>query len=332
MLPRIRPRTFLRMSQVTAALVVLNIASGAAVRLTGSGLGCPDWPTCSRRHVTPALSFHPLMEFSNRMVVVGLVVVIGATAVASLLGTERRRDLVWLSWGLVGGVLAEAVAGGIVVYTKLNPYVVMGHFMVGIGLLAVATVLALRAGGPGGAGVPKVGRTDRRLAWAMVGVLAVALAAGTATTGAGPDGGSPSAVRLPVPLDDMARTHSLIVIAFGCVLLVALYRLYRDRAPESVQRRGHLLLGALVVQGLIGYTQFFTHLPPGLVEVHEVGAAIVVVALLQFVDSLYHRGGPVPAVGTEPAIHGTTTWPPQDAMAPAPAIPGGPARAPEPVR
>ena len=320
------------MSQVTAALVVLNIASGAAVRLTGSGLGCPDWPTCSRRHVTPALSFHPLMEFSNRMVVVGLVVVIGATAVASLLGTERRRDLVWLSWGLVGGVLAEAVAGGIVVYTKLNPYVVMGHFMVGIGLLAVATVLALRAGGPGGAGVPKVGRTDRRLAWAMVGVLAVALAAGTATTGAGPDGGSPSAVRLPVPLDDMARTHSLIVIAFGCVLLVALYRLYRDRGPESVQRRGHLLLGALVVQGLIGYTQFFTHLPPGLVEVHEVGAAIVVVALLQFVDSLYHRGGPVPAVGTEPAIHGTTTWPPQDAMAPAPAIPGGPARAPEPVR
>ncbi|MDA8279192.1 MAG: hypothetical protein M0Z63_02000, partial [Actinomycetota bacterium] len=145
-------------------------------------------------------------------------------------------------------------------------------------------------------------------------------------------GGSPSAVRLPVPLDDMARTHSLIVIAFGCVLLVALYRLYRDRAPESVQRRGHLLLGALVVQGLIGYTQFFTHLPPGLVEVHEVGAAIVVVALLQFVDSLYHRGGPVPAVGTEPAMHGTTTWPPQDAMAPAPAIPGGPARAPEPVR
>ncbi|MDA8267150.1 MAG: COX15/CtaA family protein [Actinomycetota bacterium] len=320
------------MSQVTAALVVLNIASGAAVRLTGSGLGCPDWPTCSRRHVTPALSFHPLMEFSNRMVVVGLVVVIGATAVASLVGTERRRDLVWLSWGLVGGVLAEAVAGGIVVYTKLNPYVVMGHFMVGIGLLAVATVLALRAGGPGGAGVPKVGRSDRRLAWAMVGVLAVALAAGTATTGAGPDGGSPSAVRLPVPLDDMARTHSLIVIAFGCVLLVALYRLYRDRGPESVQRRGHLLLGALVVQGLIGYTQFFTHLPPGLVEVHEVGAAIVVVALLQFVDSLYHRGGPVPAVGTEPAIHGTTTWPPQDAMAPAPAIPGGPARAPEPVR
>ncbi len=294
MLPRVSPRAFLRLSQAVTVLVVLNVASGAAVRLTGSGLGCPDWPTCSRRHVTPALSFHPLMEFSNRMVVVVLVVAIAVTAVAALARRERRRDLVWLSWGLVAGVLAEAVAGAVVVYTKLNPYVVMGHFFVGMGLLALAWVLAMRAGGPGGRGVAKVGRADRRLAWGLVAVLALAIAAGTATTGAGPDGGSPNAVRLPVPLDDMARTHSLIVIALGCMLLVLLYRLFRDRAPESVQHRGHVLLGALVVQGLVGYTQFFAHLPPGLVEVHEIGAAVVVVATLWFVDGLYHRGAPGP--------------------------------------
>lgn len=295
---RISPRTFVRLCQVVLALVVLNVASGAAVRLTGSGLGCPDWPTCAHRHVTPALSFHPLMEFSNRMVVVVLVVAIAVCALASLALPERRPDLRRLSWGLVAGVLAEAVFGAVVVYTKLNPYAVMGHFMVGMALLSVAAVLVLRASGPGGRGVPKVARAERRLVWALLPALALALAAGTATTGAGPDGGSPNAVRLAVPLDDVARTHSLIVMALGVLLLATLYRLFRAAAPESLQHRGRVLLGVVVVQGLVGYTQFFTHLPPGLVEVHEVGAAVVVVATLWFVDGLYHRAGrPAPAPG-----------------------------------
>lgn len=282
-------RHFVHLCQAVLVLVVANIASGAAVRLTGSGLGCPDWPTCARRAVTPALAFHPVMEFSNRMVVVVLVIVIAACALATVVAARGRRDLRVLAWGLVGGVLAEAVMGGIVVYTKLNPYVVMGHFMVSMALLAVATVLVLRARTPGGPGRPKVARPERRLVWALLPVLTLALAAGTATTGAGPDGGSPNAVRLPVPLDDMARTHSLVVMAYGALLLVALWRLHRTGAPESVQHRGRVVLGVAIAQGLIGYTQFFTHLPPGLVEVHEVGAALVVVATLWFVDGLAHR-------------------------------------------
>jgi cytochrome c oxidase assembly protein subunit 15 len=261
------------------------------VRLTGSGLGCPDWPTCARRSVTPALSFHPVMEFSNRMVVVVLVVAIAACALATVVAARGRRDLRLLAWSLVGGVVGEAVMGGIVVYTKLNPYVVMGHFMMGIVLLALATVLVLRSRTPGGPGTPKVARAERRLAWALLPLLGLALAAGTATSGAGPDGGSPDAVRLPVPLDDMARTHSLIVMAFGALLLVTLWRLHRAGAPESVQHRGRVLLGVTIAQGLVGYTQFFTHLPVGLVEVHEVGAALVVVAALWFVDGLAHRAG-----------------------------------------
>lgn len=317
---RLSPRAFVRLSQVTLVLVVANVASGAAVRLTGSGLGCPDWPTCSRRHVTPALSFHPLMEFSNRMVVVVVVVAIAACAVASLLLRDRRPDLRWLSWGLVVGVLGEAVFGAVVVYSKLNPYAVMAHFMVGMVLLAAATVLVLRASGPGGAATPKVGRPERRLAWAMVPVLTLALAAGTATTGAGPDGGSPDAVRLPVPLDDMARTHSLVVMALGVLLLATLYRLHRATAPESVQHRGRVLLGVVVLQGLIGYTQFFTHLPPGLVEVHEVGAALVVVCFLWFLDGLWHRAAlPAPAPAPSGAESGTGAGP----AAGAPAGPAG---------
>lgn len=292
---RLSLRAFVRLAQVALVLIVANVASGAAVRLTGSGLGCPDWPTCSRRQVTPALSFHPLMEFSNRMVVVVLVVVVAVVALASLVLADRRRDLRWLSWGLVAGVLAEAVVGAVVVYSKLNPYVVMGHFMVGMGLLTVATVLVLRASGPGGPGRSKVGRPERRLAWALLPLLALVLVAGTATTGAGPDGGSPDAVRIPVPLDDMARTHSVMVMAFGALLLVTLYALARGHAPESVQHRGRVLLTVVVLQGLVGYTQFFAHLPPGLVEIHEVGAALVLVATLWFVDGLSHRTGTVAA-------------------------------------
>lgn len=317
---RISSRAFLRLAQVTLALVVLNVASGAAVRLTGSGLGCPDWPTCSRRHVTPPLAFHPLMEFSNRMVVVVLVVAVGACALASLLLADRRRDLRWLAWGLVGGVLGEAVVGAVVVYTKLNPYVVMGHFMVGMVLLAVATLLVLRASTGSGRGIPKVGLAERRLAGILVGLLTLALVAGTATTGAGPDGGSPDAVRIPVPLDDMARTHSLVVMAFGAALLLLLFRLHRAHAPTSVQHRGRVLLTVAIAQGIVGYTQFFTHLPPGLVEVHELGAAAVVVATLWFVDGMVHRARqPARPVPTPTSAEAASL----PASTPAPTVPAG---------
>jgi len=294
-IPRLSEGVFLRISQAVMILIVVNIGSGAAVRVTGSGLGCPDWPTCTRRALTPAMSFHPLMEFSNRMVVIVLVVAIAACALASLDRAGKwRRDLVWLSWGLVGGVLAEAVIGGVVVLTKLNPFAVMGHLMVSMALLALATVLVVRASGPPGPSIAKVARPERKLTWAMLGILFLVLVAGTATTGAAPDGGSPKAVRLPVPLDDMARTHSLIVIALGAVLLFTLYRLYRTNAPESVQYRGRVLLGVIIVQGIIGYTQFFTHLPAALVEMHDLGASCVVMAMVWFTDGLYHRSGSAP--------------------------------------
>src|SRR5579884_3324969 len=136
--PSVRERTFLRLTQTTLVVVVLNIVSGGAVRLTDSGLGCPDWPNCSRRSLTPALSFHPAVEFGNRMVVVVLTVLVAVTLVAALLRRPRRRDLAWLSAALVGGVLGEAVIGAVVVYSKLNPYAVMVHFLVGMALLTAS--------------------------------------------------------------------------------------------------------------------------------------------------------------------------------------------------
>jgi cytochrome c oxidase assembly protein subunit 15 len=303
-LPGVTPRAFLRITQVTVVIVVLNIVTGAAVRLSDSGLGCPDWPTCSKDRLTPPLSLHPAIEFGNRMVVVVLCIATAIALLAALGRIPRRRDLVWLSGGLLGGVLGEAVLGAVVVYTKLNPYAVMTHFMVGIALLTDAFVLALRAGRadsvvPGvagsrlraaqGAPVSKVGRRERRVSQVMLGLLAVAVAAGTATTGAGPHAGGPGAKRLPIALEEMARIHSGIVICLVALTIALLYLLDHTSAPSSVLDRARLLLGVMVLQGGIGYVQYFTHLPALLVGFHVFGATLVWMAMLWFYDGLTHH-------------------------------------------
>ncbi|HUC36296.1 MAG TPA: COX15/CtaA family protein [Acidimicrobiales bacterium] len=303
----VAPRAFLRVAQVTLGLVVLNIVSGGAVRLTDSGLGCPDWPTCSQHHLTPPLGLHPVMEFGNRMVVVALCVAAGVTVLCALVRAPRRGDLTALSAGLIGGIVAEAVLGGIVVYSKLNPYAVMTHFMVGIGLLTVACALVFRAGRAPGRGTAKVAS---RLLWAgrfTWGLLLLAVAAGTATTAAGPHAGGAGAKRLPVPLTDMARTHSGIVIVAAAAVLVLLYLLEHAGAPESVKTRGRVLLAAMVLQGVVGYTQYFSHLPAWLVGVHVFGVTLVWSAMYWFVDGLRHHAPEVlsadvrPTVGLAPA-------------------------------
>jgi len=294
--PGVGPRAFVRITQVTVVLVVLNIVTGAAVRLSDSGLGCPDWPTCFKRQITPPLSLHPVIEFGNRMVVGVLCAWAALTLVAAARRRPWRRDLVWLAAGLLAGILGEAVLGAVVVYSKLNPYVVMTHFMVGIALLSDALVLALRAGRPEPGGdvraLSKVGRRERLLTRAMIGLLAVALVAGTATTGAGPHAGGADAKRIPVALADMARIHSGFVLVLGASLLALLYLLDRTRAPESVLRRGRVLLVVMAAQGVIGYTQYFSHLPPLLVGVHVFGATVVWSAMLWFHDGLTFHGAP----------------------------------------
>ncbi len=314
--PALGPRAFLRLAQWTLALVVLNIVTGGAVRLTDSGLGCPDWPTCARRSLTPALSFHPAVEFGNRMVVVVLTVAVVAVLLAAWRRRPFRRDLVWLSGALVAGVIGEALLGAVVVYSKLNPYAVMTHFMVGIALLSAATALALRAGREPGPS-RRLDQGTRPLAVALVGTLLLAVMAGTATTGAGPHAGGPGAVRLPVPLADMARTHSSLVLVTGALVLLELWLLDRRRAPGAVQDRLRLLLAAMVAQGLVGYTQYFLHEPALLVGVHLLGASVVWTAALWFLSGL--RGVPAAAnrsAPEPPAPLGTEVARPGAAVAP----------------
>jgi len=272
---RIGPRPFLLLCRITLATVVLNVVTGAAVRLSDSGLGCPDWPTCSRSRLTPPLSLHPIIEFGNRMVVTVLVVMCAVTVVASFFRTPGRRDLRWLSGGLILGVLGEAVLGAFVVYSKLNAYVVMSHFMLGMALVAVAVVLTLRANHAPGRGRPVVTRTGLVLSRLLVAMTVVILAAGSATTGAGPHAGGVGAKRIPIGLEDMTRIHAEIVLATGLLLLILLWVLWKANAPARVQDAGRVLLAVMVMQGMVGYTQFFTHLPAVLVGIHVFGAAMV---------------------------------------------------------
>ncbi len=296
------PRAFLVLCRLSLVTIVLNVATGAAVRLSGSGLGCPDWPTCNHQQLTPALSLHPDIEFGNRMVVTLLVIFCAVTWVASLLRRPGRRDLRWLSGGLLLGILGEAVLGAVVVYSKLNAYVVMTHFMVGIALLAVAVELCLRATHGPGRGTLAVSRRVLVLTRVYLALLTCALVAGTATTGAGPHAGGKGAKRVPIGLSDMTRIHAETVWVTAFVLLAILYSLWKSDAPARIQQSGRILLATMVVQGMIGYTQYFTKLPAVLVGFHVVGATIVVTVALWFHHGLSdHRPEVVEAMADDPS-------------------------------
>ena len=149
-LPRLSPSAYQRITLVATILLAIIIVTGGAVRLTGSGLGCPEWPSCEPGSLTPheASDVNAMVEFVNRMFT-GLVSIAVIVAVlGSFLREPRRRDLVWLSLGLVAGVFAQAVLGGLTVLFELQPPFVMAHFLVSLVLLANALVLYRRAGSP----------------------------------------------------------------------------------------------------------------------------------------------------------------------------------------
>ena len=266
------------------------IVSGAAVRLTGSGLGCPDWPTCADNRVVAPLEYHAMVEFVNRTVT-GLVSVAVILAVlGSLRRTPRRRDLTWLSFGLVAGVVGQIVLGGLTVLFELRPGFVMAHFLLSMVILADAVVLHDRAGRPdaGDGSGPAPARgwvADRdlgRLGGLVVVAAGLVLFLGTVVTSSGPHGGDENAERLQFALPDVARFHGASVVLFLGLTLVTLWRLRAAKAPAAVLRRGEVVLAVSVAQAAIGYIQYFNGVPALLVGFHVAGAAVVWVASLRF--------------------------------------------------
>ena len=290
-LPHVSPRLFRVISLGAVWAQFLTIASGAAVRLTGSGLGCPDWPNCTATGVVAPLQFHAWVEIGNRLInaVVSLASV-GAFGTA-LLRAPRRRDLTWLSAGLVAGLFAEVAMGALVVYYKLAPALVSAHFLLGLVFLAVAVVLYERAGVPDGDNgrEPLVSRSTVVLSRLLLVATTVVVALGTVVTSTGPHGGDPTARRFHLSLHLVAQLHGTSVEVFLVITVLTLWNLARTGAPRPVLRRGQFLLGALVLQAAVGYTQYLNGDPVALVAVHVAGAALVVVTVVHFYSGLWDR-------------------------------------------
>jgi cytochrome c oxidase assembly protein subunit 15 len=275
----VTPETYRRVTLLALLALVFIVVTGASVRLTGSGLGCPDWPTCDGSQVVSEFRDTPeIIEFVNRMIT-GLVSV---AVVAAVLGSRwrvpRRQDLVWLSWGLVAGVVGQIVLGGVTVLMELNPIPVMGHFLLSMALVACAVVLHHRAGEPDeGERRPTVARSTTLVSWAMVAVTVVVMFVGTMVTGTGPHGGDPEVERLPLAIREVVRVHGFFAWVLTALLLVVMAR----------TRRGWPVILAVAAQMTIGYVQYFNGVPELLVGFHVLGATLVWIAVLSLHHSLW---------------------------------------------
>jgi heme a synthase len=266
-------------SRLTLANMVANgvvVVTGGAVRLTGSGLGCPTWPECTSGSfvTTKALAGHGLIEFGNRM----LTFVLVAVAIATLAGVlfSPRRDLRKLAVLSVLGIPAQAVLGGITVLTKLNPWPVAGHFLLSAALVALATVLWLRSREPG-VGHLLVRRPLASLVGGVAAATAAVLVVGTVVTGSGPHSGDTGVRRTGFDPELVSQLHADLVFLLVGLTVALLVGLYATDAPGRVKRAGRDLLVVELAQGVIGYVQYFTHLPALLVLVHMAGAVLITV-------------------------------------------------------
>jgi cytochrome c oxidase assembly protein subunit 15 len=302
--PTLHPRAYRLITLVALLALAFIIVTGAAVRLSGSGLGCPDWPNCDQGRLVAPLEYHALVEFVNRTIT-GLV---SLAVVVAVLGSLRRRprrlDLVRLSLGLVAGVLGQIVLGGLTVLFELRPQFVMAHFLLSMVILANAVVLHWRAGQPDGEPArPLVPPDLRRLGSLVVGATALVVFLGTVVTAAGPHGGDETAVRLDVPLHRAAQVHGFTVVLLLAMVTAMLVLVRRAGAPAGVRRRGRILMGVLLAQGAIGYVQYFTGVPVVLVGAHVAGATAVWAAALRFRLGLVDRGSlATPAAPEERAL------------------------------
>jgi cytochrome c oxidase assembly protein subunit 15 len=303
--PHLSPIAYRRITIIAAILLAIIIVTGAAVRLTNSGLGCPVGLSCPKSQLQAhgPSSEHATIEHLNRLFT-GLVSVAVILAVlGSLVRVPKRRDLIWLSWGLVAGVFAQAVLGQLTVAFDLKPQFVMAHFLLSIVLLTDALVLVRRAGQPDGPARAVVTRRTVLLGRVLVALATLILFTGTVVTGAGPHSGGgkhQNVARLDIKLESAARVHGTTVMIFLAAVLVMVWLLRRDRAPHNVQQRVVLLLVVLVAQAAIGYIQYFNDIPAFLVGVHVAGATAVWSATVALYLGMFERV-PVPVPARQPA-------------------------------
>jgi cytochrome c oxidase assembly protein subunit 15 len=271
------------------------VVTGALVRVTGSGLGCPTWPECAPGSLVPLPNqeegYRKLIEFGNRTLTFVLAIVAIAAIVVVVRRIPRRRPLIVLAAVCFLGIAGQAVIGGITVLTGLNPWSVGAHFLLSIGLIAAAVALLARWDDAGDARPVALVRPELRLwSWLLIAVGLVVVVLGVLVTGSGPHGGDADvATRLPFDPRTISWLHADAVLLFMGLVIGLLLALRLTDAPRPAVRRTWVLLGISLAQGLIGYVQYFTGLPEVLVALHVLGACLVWIAVLRIPYTLRTR-------------------------------------------
>ena len=263
------------------------IVTGAVVRLTGSGLGCPTWPRCTDDSYVPheAYGIHGIIEFGNRLLTFVLVIAAVGAFAAAWRNRGRGSRLWWLTLAVGIGIPLQAIVGGITVLTGLDPAWVAPHLLLSI-VLIVVCVWALRVG----YGVPPtaVAPGARWLVIATFAASMLSIVVGTVVTGAGPHAGDASAVRNGADIETVARVHALtawLVVA----LVIACVWLFQRTGHHRPARAARLTLLTVAFQGVVGYAQYFLGLPVGIVILHMVGLTVLTAAVSWLLVSTTRR-------------------------------------------
>ncbi|MEV4215908.1 COX15/CtaA family protein [Micromonospora sp. NPDC049662] len=295
----VRPVSSVLLRRLALASIIANVAivvTGGAVRLTASGLGCPTWPRCTDDSyvTTPEMGVYGVIEFSNRMLTFAVGLIALATVLAVLIHRPRRPGLLALSVAVFLGIPAQAVIGGITVLTNLNPWVVGLHFLSSMAVIAAAYALWRRIGDPDGPTVAAVPTPLRALARITTGVTVAVLVIGTWVTGSGPHAGDHGAARNGLDPEAISQVHADgVFLLIG--LSVALIFAFRAAEARRATRAAVVLVAVELGQGLIGFVQYFTHVPALLVGAHMLGSCLVLLAALSVQWSTRERHPATPA-------------------------------------
>ncbi|MET8234818.1 COX15/CtaA family protein [Micromonospora sp. NPDC005298] len=280
----VRPVSGTLLRRLALASIIANVGivvTGGAVRLTASGLGCPTWPRCTDDSyvTTPEMGVYGVIEFGNRMLTFAVGLVALATVLAVLAHRPRRPGLLALAVAVFLGIPAQAVIGGITVLTNLNPWVVGLHFLASMAVIAAAYALWRRIGDPDGPTVAVVPTPLRTLARITTGVSVAVLVIGTWVTGSGPHAGDHGAARNGLDPEAISQVHAdAVFLLIG--LSVALIFAFRAVGARRATRAAIVLVAVELGQGLIGFVQYFTHVPALLVGAHMLGSCLVLLATL----------------------------------------------------
>ena len=300
-------RRGLRWATTTAMVMsVVLMVTGGVVRVTASGLGCPDWPQCDEGTIwtTPELGIHGVIEFGNRMLTWVLSAAVGWAIIAARLQKPHNRGITRLAWSQFWMVMLNALIGGITVWTGLNPYIVAVHFLAATALLTT-TVLTWNRVRVADFGPPApVSATSRGLGTGVLVATGLVLAVGTLVTGTGPHSGDLNPVhRIPINLTAITWVHAIlaaIVLAVAVALFVSL-----RKTDTTARLRTFVFLGVLALQGLIGIVQSLTGLPELLVSLHLFGAALLWIGALRvFLDTPLERDQEFSKLSADPVRAG----------------------------